>query len=196
MAVAKALADVGGAANVLITSCRAHRDYEGRNLEQIATDLAITPVALYSQIVRDGGAGVVCKSMIDDDIRAFYRQPWVMVSSDGGIGGRHPRGAGTFPRVLGRYVREQRWIGLEEAVRKMTLLPALRLSLHDRGQLKPGFKADIVLFDPEKIIDRSTMLEPGLEPVGMVAVLVNGRSVVSAGAVTGLRPGQVLRPRR
>lgn len=196
VAVAKALADVGGAANVLITSCRAHRDFEGRNLEQIAKSLAISPVQLYSQIVRDGGAGVVCKSMIDDDIRAFYRQPWVMVSSDGGIGVRHPRGAGTFPRVLGRYVREERWIGLEDAVHKMTLLPARRLSLHDRGRLKPGFKADIVIFDPTKIIDRSTMLEPSLEPVGVVEVLVNGRSVVSNGAVTGQRPGEVIRPRR
>jgi N-acyl-D-aspartate/D-glutamate deacylase len=75
----------------------------------------VTPVEQFIQIVKDGGAGVVCTSMVDDDIRAFYRQPWVMVGSDGGIGVRHPRGAGTFPKVLGRYVRDQHWLTLPEA---------------------------------------------------------------------------------
>jgi len=196
VAVARGLADVGGAANVLVTSCRAHQDFEGKNLEQIAASLGITPVELYIRIVRDGGAGVVCKSMIEDDIRTFYRQPWVMVSSDGGIAGRHPRGAGTFPRVLGRYVRELGWIGLEAAIHKMTDLPARRLSLRDRGRIKPGLKADLVIFDPKRIIDRSTMLEPALEPVGMVAVLVNGQPVVDGGTVTGLRPGVVIDRRK
>ena len=91
---------MGGAANVLVTSCRAHRDYEGKNLEEIARDERRTPVDVYIQIVKDGGAGVVCRSMKESDMRTFYSQPWVMVSSDGGIGTRHPRGAGTFPRLL------------------------------------------------------------------------------------------------
>jgi N-acyl-D-amino-acid deacylase len=196
VAVARGLADVGGARNILITSCRAHADYEGQTLEQVATRLGITPVDAYIRIVREGGAGVVCQSMIDDDIRTFYRQPWVMVSSDGGIGMRHPRGTGTFPRVLGRYVREQQWLSLEEAIHKMTELPARRLSIADRGVIRPAMKADIVIFDPAKIVDRSTMTEPFIEPVGVTWVLINGRVVVGDGQVTGIRSGQVVIPKR
>lgn len=191
-AVGKGIADVGGAANILVTSCRSHPDFEGRTLADIAQKLGVSPVDAYIRLVRDGGAGVVCKSMIDDDIRTFYRQPWVMVSSDGGIGMRHPRGAGTFPRVLGRYVREQQWLTLPAAVHKMTQLPARRLGIRDRGLLKPEMKADIVVFDPAKILDRSTMTEPFLTPVGVNWVFVNGKEVVGGGVVTGNRPGQVI----
>ncbi len=147
-AVARGLDNVGGAANVLITSCRAHPDYEMKTLEEIARQAGKTPVEIYQQIVRDGGAGVVCNSMNESDVRAFYEQPWVMVSSDGGIGSRHPRGAGTFPRVLGRFARESRWLKLEEAVRKMSAMPAARLGLADRGLIRRGMKADLVVFDP------------------------------------------------
>src|SRR3954466_4657740 len=154
--VARALADVGGAANVLITRHAAHPEYEYRTLEAIAAEQKKTPVELFIQIVRDGGAGVVCTSMVDDDIRAFYSQPWVMVASDGGIGVRHPRGAGTFPKVLGRYVREQHWLTLPEAIRKMTSMPAARLHLDDRGRIAEKMIADLVLIDPAAVIDRST----------------------------------------
>ena len=159
-AVKKGLDDVGGAANVLVTNCAKHPDYEGRALEQIARDRSLSPVDVYMQIVKDGGAGVVCRSMQEADIRAFYRQPWVMVASDGGIGMKHPRGAGTFPRVLGRYVRENRWLKLEEAIRKMTSFPASRLGLADRGLLRAGMKADVVIFDALKVIDQATMTSP------------------------------------
>src|SRR5918992_4077617 len=118
--VARGLADVGGPANITIVSCRAHPDYEFKTMEQISKREGITPVDLYMKIVRDGGAGVVCHSMKESDIKTFYQQPWVMVSSDGGIGSRHPRGAGTYPRVLGRFVRELDWLTLPEAIRKMT----------------------------------------------------------------------------
>ena len=131
--------------------------------------------------------------MKDEDIRTFYRQPWVMVSSDGGIGSRHPRGAGTYPRVLGRYVRELHWLTLQEAIRKMTSLPASRLRLADRGQIRAGFKADVVLFDPTVVIDRSTFREPQLISEGIRRVFVNGVEVWSDGAVTGKRPGRALR---
>lgn len=123
------LNNVGGADKVLITSCSAHRDYEGKTLEQIASSQNTTPVDVYIQIVKDGGAGVVCNSMNEADVKAFYLQPWVMVASDGGIGSRHPRGTGTFTRVLGRFVRENKWFSLEEAVRKMSAMPAARLGL-------------------------------------------------------------------
>jgi N-acyl-D-amino-acid deacylase len=192
-AVKKGLDDVGGGQNVLITSCSAHRDYEGKTLDEIAKASGKSTVDAYIQIVKDGGAGVVCKSMIEPDIKTFYQQRWVMVSSDGGIGMRHPRGAGTFPRVLGRFVREQKWLSLEEAIRKMSSFPAWRLGLKDRGAIKVGMKADVVVFDPNQVIDRSTMTQPSIEPIGVRFVLVNGGIVVAEGKVTGERFGAVLR---
>lgn len=190
--VAQALADVAGPANVTITRCKAHRNYEGRNLDEIAQSEGITPVALFSRIVREGGADVIGHSMKSEDVLTFYRQPWVMVASDGGIGSSHPRGAGTFPRVLGRYVREARLFPLTEAIRKMTSLPARRLKLQDRGEIRPGMKADLVLFDPAAVIDRSTFSEPGKLSEGIRTVLVNGAVVWEGGIATGNRPGRVL----
>jgi len=191
--VARGLADVGGPANITIVSCRAHPDYEFKNMEEISKREGITPVELYMKIVRDGSAGVVCHSMKDSDIRTFYRQPWVMVSSDGGIGSRHPRGAGTYPRVLGRYVREFRWLTLPEAIQKMTSLPAQRFKLKDRGLIRAGFKADVVVFDADRIIDRATFQDPQLTSKGVERVFVNGIEVWADGKVTGNRPGRALR---
>jgi N-acyl-D-amino-acid deacylase len=194
--VARGLADVGGPANVTITSCRAHPEYEFKNMQEISRQEGITPVELYMKIVRDGGAGVIGHTMKERDIEVFYRQPWVMVSSDGGIGSRHPRGAGSYPRVLGRYVRELRWLTLPEAIRKMTSLPAQRFRLRDRGLVRPGYKADLVLFDPDRIIDRSTFQEPQLISEGVKRVFVNGEEVWIDGKVTGSRPGRALRNTR
>ena len=191
--VARGLADVGGPANITIVSCEAHREYEFKNMDEISRQERISPVELYMKIVRDGGAGVVCHSMKDSDISTFYRQPWVMVSSDGGIGGRHPRGAGTYPRVLGRYVRELNWLTLPEAVRKMTSLPAQRFKLKDRGLIRTGFKADLVVFDPKTILDRATFQEPLLISTGVQRVFVNGIEVWNDGKVTGNHPGRALR---
>ena len=191
--VARGLADVGGPANITIVSCSAHPDYEFKNMEEISRREGITPVELYMKIVRDGGAGVVCHSMKDSDISTFYRQPWVMVSSDGGIGSRHPRGAGSYPRVLGRYVRELRWLTLPEAIRKMTSLPAQRFQIKDRGLIRAGFKADLVVFDPKTVIDRATFQEPQLAAQGVQRVFVNGVEVWSDGKVTGDHPGRALR---
>jgi N-acyl-D-amino-acid deacylase len=191
--VARGLADVGGPANITIVSCRTHPDYEFKTMEEISKREGITPVELYLKIVRDGGAGVVCHSMKDDDIKTFYQQPWVMVSSDGGIGSRHPRGAGSYPRVLGRYVRELRWLTLPEAIRKMTSFPARRFKLNDRGLIRRGYKADVVVFDPKQIIDRATFKEPQLTADGVKLVFVNGTEVWADGRVTGNRPGRALR---
>ncbi|MGH9908165.1 MAG: N-acyl-D-amino-acid deacylase family protein, partial [Pyrinomonadaceae bacterium] len=190
--IARGLADVGGAANITIVGCKAHPEYEFKTLAEIAQNEGISPVDLYMKIVKDGGASIVCRSMIEKDIRVFYKQPWVMVSSDGGIGSRHPRGAGTYPRVLGRFVRERRWLSLSEAIRKMTSLPAARLKLKDRGLIRVGFKADIVLFDAERVIDRATFTQPELISEGINRVFVNGGEVWRDGAVTGNRPGLVL----
>jgi N-acyl-D-amino-acid deacylase len=191
--VERALADVGGASNVTITACKAHPSYAGKNLEEIAKAEGVSPVALFSKIVQDGGADVIGHSMKTEDVEIFYKQPWVMVASDGGIACDHPRGAGTFPRVLGRFVRERHLFTLEEAVRKMTSLPASRMKLSDRGRIAPGMKADLVLFDPKTVIDRSTFEDPRRLSEGIVLVVVNGEAVWSGGKPTGAHPGRALR---
>jgi N-acyl-D-amino-acid deacylase len=193
IAVKQALDDVGGAANILITDCVAHPDFEGKTLEEVAREKGITPVEAYMLIVRDKGAGIVCRSMTEADIKTFYQQPWVMVASDGGIGAHHPRGAGTFPKVLGRFAREQHWFSVEEAVRKMTSMPAARLGLKDRGLIRAGMKADLVIFDPKRIADRSTFKEPELISEGVSRVFVNGEPVWLNGKPSGLLPGVVIR---
>jgi N-acyl-D-amino-acid deacylase len=190
--VKEALDDVGGGKNVQITRLPTRRDYEGKRLDEIARAEGISEVDLYIRIVKDEEAGIIGHTMIEEDMRAFYAQPWVMVASDGGIGFRHPRGAGTFPRVLGRFVREQRWLTLPEAVRKMTGLPAERLGLRDRGRLAPGMKADLVLFDPALVIDRATFEQPELPAFGVHTVFVNGAPVWAGNASTGEHPGVVL----
>jgi N-acyl-D-aspartate/D-glutamate deacylase len=193
--IEKGLRNVGGADKVLITSCRAHKDYEGKTLEEIAKMNNTTAADVYIQIVKDGGAGVVCSSMNEADVKNFYQQKWVMVSSDGGIGSRHPRGTGTFTKVLGRFVRENNWFSLEEAIRKMTSLPASRLGLKDRGLIKKGMKADLVLFDKNRVIDRATFKEPQLFSEGIEIVFVNGVKVWENGQVTNNLPGNILRKR-
>ncbi len=192
VSVAKGLSDVGGPENVTITSCKAHPDYQDRNLLAIAKAKGVTPVALYSSIVQDGGAGIVCRAMKPDDIKLFYQQPWVMVGSDGGIGMHHPRGAGTFPRVLGVYVRQNHWLTLPDAIRKMTSAPAARLRLPDRGEIRKGAFADLVLFNPQTVKDRATFADPFALSVGVEKVFVNGELVWDSGHSTGKHPGRVL----
>jgi N-acyl-D-amino-acid deacylase len=195
--VKEALAAVGGAGNVTIASFPANKSYEQQTIEQLAQIEHIDPIEMFIRIIREGNAAdddaaVIAKSMTDADIELFYKQPWVMVASDGGIGMEHPRGAGTFPRVLGLFVREKHWFTLSEAIRKMTSLPARRLGLRDRGTLRKGTFADLVLFDPQTVIDRATFAKPQELPVGIQAVFVNGEMVWSEGRPTGSRPGRVL----
>lgn len=192
VSVAKALADVGGPQNVLVTSCREHRDYEFQNLQQIAERKGKTAVDIFIEIVRSGGASVVGKAMQERDIRYFYAQPWILIASDGGIGMRHPRATGSFPKVLGRYVREAHWLPLEEAIRKMTSAPAARLGLKDRGVVREGALADLVIFDPKQVADQSTFAEPGKLSKGIQLVLVNGTAVWRDGQTTTARPGLVI----
>jgi len=186
---------LGGPDRITITNCEAHRDWQGKNLSEIARAENTTPVALFSRIVKEGGADVIGHSMREEDVLAFYRQPWVMVASDGGIASEHPRGAGTFPRVLGRFVREKKVISLPEAIRKMTSMPARRLKLADRGAIRKGARADLVLFDPATVIDHSTFEKPEELSTGIRLVLVNGEPVWENGKATGKHPGRVLTTR-
>ncbi|MGE5413732.1 MAG: N-acyl-D-amino-acid deacylase family protein [Syntrophomonadaceae bacterium] len=191
--VSEALRVLGGPSRITVTACKSHPAYAGKTLEEIAKSEGMTPVALYSKMVREGGADIIGHSMKTEDVEVYYVQPWVMVASDGGIANDHPRGAGTFTRVLGRFVRERHLFTLEEAVRKMTSLPASRMKLSDRGRVAPNLKADLVVFDPETVIDRSTFEEPRRLSEGISLVLVNGEAVWSDGKATGARPGRVLR---
>lgn len=190
--VGRGLSDVGGAGNITITHCTKHPGYEMRKMDEVARSAGVSPVELFIRIVKDGGAGIVCKAMTEADMRVFFQEPWVMVASDGGIGMRHPRGAGTFPRVLGRLVRDEQWATLPEAVRKMTSLPAARYGLEGRGAIREGAFADLVLFDPASVMDRATFEKPLELPEGIRTVFVNGEMVWNGGKVTGSLPGRVL----
>lgn len=193
--VKEALDDVGGGRNVQITRLPKYPQYVGKRLDEAAKLEGISEVDMYIRIVRDDDVGIIGHTMIADDMRAFIQQPWAMIASDGGINNNHPRGAGTFPRVLGRFVRDEKWLTLPEAVKKMTSMPAARLKLKDRGTIAVGMKADLMLFDPATIVDRSTFEQPRLRPRGIYRVFVNGRPVWTGDSPEGDRPGVVLAPR-
>src|SRR5271157_575943 len=195
--VATALASYGGGSHITITEFSPNKSYVGHNLAELAKANKLSEVEMYIRLIREGDAAhteasIIGQSMIESDIKAFYQQPWVMVASDGGVGSEHPRGAGTFPRVLGLYVREKHWLTLPEAIRKMTSLPAQRLGWKDRGVLREGAFADLVLFNPATVMDRSTFADPTALSTGIEKVFVNGVLVWDAGKPTGARPGFVI----
>jgi len=135
--------------------------------------------------------------MDEPDIERILRFPYSMVASDAGViefgrGVPHPRGYGTNARVLGRYIREKKLLRLEEAIRKMTSLPAQRFRLVERGLVRPGMWADLVVFDEKAVIDRATFEKPHAYAEGFHYVLVNGEIVIESGKHTGARPGQIL----
>ncbi|MDR7515989.1 MAG: D-aminoacylase [Armatimonadota bacterium] len=177
------------------------RRCEGRRLTDIASERGEEPVdtALWLLEQGKGGVQMVVFTLSEDDVRRVMRHPAVAVASDGwalspAAGGRpHPRSYGTFARVLGRYVREHRLLTLEEAVRKMTSLPAQRLRCYDRGLIRPGCAADLVAFDPDRVVDLSTFDAPHQFAEGVSYVVVNGQVVFEANQDTGARAGRVLR---
>ncbi len=189
--------------NVTIASCAHDHSLEGKNLRQILEQRGTEPTIenaaeLVISLVLKGGASCVYHCLNEDDVARIMSHPAVMHASDGtvmafGKGVPHPRSYGTFPRVLGHYVRELGVISLEDAVRKMTSLPAQRAGLLDRGIIRPGAAADLTLFDPERIIDKATFEKPHQYPVGVERVIVGGRTVFDGNKMTGERPGRVLR---
>jgi N-acyl-D-amino-acid deacylase len=189
------LDEIGGAANVLVTSYRPDASYNGRTVQQIADSLKKDPVTVIIEMIRAAGPGIgiIGTSMTEDDLARFFAHPQVVICSDGGLSGRHPRGYGAFPRVLGRFVRERGLLPLHEAIAKMTSRTAARIGLADRGLLSAGKYADVVVFDAQTIIDRGTPQEPSLAPVGMRHVIVNGEVVLRDGQPTAARPGRALR---
>jgi N-acyl-D-amino-acid deacylase len=192
--VKEALDDVGGGQNIQITRLPKFPQYVGKRLSEVAKAEGISEVEAYIRIVADDEAGVIGHTMSEADMRTFYRQRWTMVASDGGVNVAHPRGAGTFPRVLGRFVREEKWLTLPDAIRKMTSLPAARIGLKDRGIIRVGMKADLVIFDPATVLDLSTFERPRLRARGIHSVFVNGKPVWTGDRPDGNRPGRVLQP--
>jgi dihydroorotase/N-acyl-D-amino-acid deacylase len=175
--------------------------YEGMRIAEIAKargdeDPADTCLALMAD---EGGViSGMFHTMSEEDVRLVMRQPWVSIASDGGAinlqadGVPHPRSYSTNPRVLGYYVREQKVLTLEDAVRKMTTLPAQILGLRDRGQIREGFAADLVLFDPATVRETNSFDKPKSYPVGIPYTIVNGVVVIDGGKHTGARPGRPL----
>src|SRR5690606_3482242 len=157
-----------------------------------------TGAELVIEAIRRGGASAIYHVLDEGDVERIMRHPWTAIASDGrltrpGEGHPHPRWYGTFPRVLARYVRERGVITLEDAVRRMTSLPADRLNLPDRGRIVAGAFADLVIFDPATVADRATFEDPHQYPVGIDFVVVNGTVVVDGGGFGSARPGRVLR---
>ena len=182
----------GGAEKVQLTNCPAGATLaeavRKRNLEVNAASAAQTAL----DIVLAGGCTVISHSLSEEDIERVLRSPYSMVASDGGIAMRHPRSYGTFARVLALYVREKRLLTLEEAIRKMTSFPATRFRIYDRGILRPGMKADLVLFHPARIQDQATYSEPRQLATGVDSVWVNGRPAIREGRLAAERYGRIL----
>jgi N-acyl-D-amino-acid deacylase len=191
----QALESIGGAQNVRITGYAPEPSWQGQTLDVLATRTGKDPAALVVEMVAaaKGAVGVVVTAMQEKDVRAFIAHPQIVFCTDGGLQGTHPRGAGSYPRILGRYVREQRVLSLEAAVHKATGLPAARLGLKSRGVIAPGKKADLVAFDPKTVHDTATPQDPRAEPIGIVHVLVHGVPVLRDGRPTGALPGRPIR---
>ena len=191
----KGLNDIGGAGNVLITSYRPDASLNGKTLAEIAEARGKDAVTTAIEMMREAGpgTGVIATSMSEDDLTTFVKSPLVLICSDGSLTGRHPRGYGTFPRVLARYVRDLEAIALPDAVAKMTGRSAAQLGMPDRGVVAVGKKADLTIFDPAAIQDRGVPGNAAQPPIGISHVIVNGEIVLDYGRMTSARPGRALR---
>ena len=203
----------GGGSGILVTAVLNPelKKYEGMTVDEVGKQMGKDPRdALMDVVIADHGESACITSIMnEDDVRTALQSPLVSVGTDSGakaIDGpiseskSHPRGWGSFPRILGRYVRDEHLLRLEDAIRKMTSQPAARVHLDDRGILRPGMAADITVFDPATIRDLATFEQPAQYSIGVKYVLVNGRAVIFDGQITSERPGRALRgpgyPRR
>jgi len=191
-----ALTQVAPAEGLLLSRFEPDSSYVGKTVAEIAAlrhaDAAVTLVALIRE-AEGKEEGVIGTSMVEPDLLKLLAWPFGNICTDGELAGRHPRGFGSFPRVLGRYVREQHVVPLAEMVRKMTSLAAHNVGLTRRGQVRPGWYADLVLFDPAIVADRATPPDPRALSTGIARTWVNGVEVYHAGSTTGALPGRVLR---
>ena len=203
--IERILFDRGGGhpKNIFISKSSWDTSMEGKNLAELCIERNLEPspynaAIVVFEIIKGGGATAVYHAINSDDVDRIMQHPMTSIASDGpitlfNVGSPHPRTYGTYARVLGRYVRDRNILSLEEAIRKMTSLPAQILSINKRGLLREGYYADITIFDPETIIDKATFEDPHQYAIGINTVLVNGVIVVENGLHNGNRPGRVLR---
>jgi len=184
-------------ADVVIASSARHPEWEGKSLAALGEAMGCSAEEAAARVLAaDGGATVVLHAMCEEDVRTVMRHPSTMIGSDGipTLEGKpHPRLYGTFARVLGRYARDEKLFSLAEAVHRMTGFSARKFGLRERGVVREGARADLVLFDPRRILDLGTFEDPHRTPAGIEAVWVNGVKAVSGGKPTGARAGRVLR---
>ncbi|HXV63700.1 MAG TPA: amidohydrolase family protein, partial [Vicinamibacteria bacterium] len=189
----------GGAETLQISRHRADPSIEGKTLAELSRERDQEPVDVALDLLDAGGASLVSFNMSEKDIAHIMQQDYTMTSSDGGLvpmgeGKPHPRFYGTFPRKIARYVKQRGVLSLAQAIRSMTSLPATVFGLEGRGLLRPGARADVVVFDFENIRDRADYRDPHQLAEGVVHVLVNGHFAVRDGAFTDALAGEVLRP--
>ena len=195
--VAKSLGEEG-AKRIQIARYAPNAKWQGKTVAAIAEVEKKEPIDIVLEIERNGGAQVVNFGMSEDDVRVYMKQPWVATASDGGVQAPgatvpHPRSYGTFPRKIGLYAIEEKIVPIEAAIRSATGLPADILKLKDRGYLKPGYFADVVVFDPKTFRDTATFDQPHQYAAGVKWVLVNGHAAVSDGEYKSALGGRVLR---
>jgi len=203
--IERILFDRGGGhpKNIFISKSSWNTSLEGKNLAELCIERDLEPspynaAMVVFEIIKGGGASAVYHAINSDDVDLIMQHPMTSIASDGpmtvfGIGSPHPRTYGTFARVLGSYVRDRNILSLEEAVRKMTSLPAQILSIDNRGLIQEGYYADITIFDASTVTDKATFEDPHQYAEGINSVLVNGVIVVENGAHNGSKPGRVLR---
>lgn len=183
--------------DVVLAAVTGHPEWEGSSVAEVARHWQVDPQKAAQRVLdADPHAWVVVHGMCEEDVRRVLRHPATMIGSDGipqSLGRPHPRLYGAFPRVLGHYARDEQVLPLEQAIFKMTGLPAARFGLRGRGVIAPGNFADLVLFDPAVVLDTATFDEPRRYPAGVHDVYVNGRAVVRQGRHLGTRPGRALR---
>jgi len=204
--IAEVLDQIAPPEGLWMTRFEPNPEYVGKTLAEIAAIREVDAITAFTQIAQEalaweeehgrGSESIIGTSMVKADIDELFTWPWANVCTDGGIVNLHPRSAGSYPRVLGRYVREQNLVPLAEAIRKMTGLAAENMGINNRGLIREGMIADLVLFDPDTIIDHATPLEPRLLSTGVTTVWVGGEIVFADGATTAARPGKVIRRQR
>lgn len=197
-AVAQSLSIKEDGKQIVIAQYGPRPEWVGRHLREIAKQEAKTPLQITEEIIRNGGAQIVNFAMNEEEVRMAMQHPWVATASDGGVmipdaTRPHPRNYGAFPRKIGHYAIREQVLPLNQAIRSATGLPAEILGLTDRGFLKPGQAADIVVFDPKTIIDTATFEDPHQYAEGMRYVFVNGVAAVYGGTPTGALAGRALR---
>ncbi len=185
---------------VRVSYTEKHPEALGKSIEEISRLWGVDPVQTIAKMLIDdrGLTGVVVHSMSEDDVSEAVEHPLVAIGSDGSVrkpgeGAPHPRNYGSFPRVIAKYVRELKILSLPEAIRKMTSLPARKIGLFDRGLIRPGFKADLTIFNYYMIRDKATYENPHEYSIGVEHLLVNGKFVIRDGKHTQAKPGRLLR---